>query len=40
MAPFHIHSHVTRCDELLRPWLPNWVATPVSAAALAIIRAS
>ena len=40
MAPSQIHSAVWRCPSLERPWLPICVATPVSRATLATVRAS
>ena len=40
MAPSQIHSAVWRCPSVERPWLPIWVATPVSLATLATVRAS
>jgi hypothetical protein len=40
MAPSRIHSTVSRYPSPERPWLPSWVATPVSAATRATMRAS
>ena len=40
IAPSAIHSAVRRCPSPERPWLPIWVATPVSAATRAMARAS
>ena len=40
IAPSQIHSAVCRWPSPERPWLPICVATPVSAATLATVRAS
>ena len=40
IAPSQIHSAISRCPSLERPWLPICVATPVSAATRATCRAS
>ena len=40
IAPSASHSAVRRCPSAERPWLPIWVATPVSFATRASRRAS
>ena len=40
MTPASIHSRTSRVPSFAWPWLPIWVATPVSRAIVASARAS